>query len=105
MMRDWHPDQKKRFRGEVLRMLAVRHGQQQSRMDDVALCHALRSLAWDVDINDVVTILQEMNSREWLHFAQIRSIYNRRIEISKIEIQPAGQDLVDQTTTSPAVEL
>lgn len=104
MMRDWHPDQKKRFRGEVLRMLAVRHGQQQSRMDDVALCHALRSLAWDVDINDVVTILQEMKGREWIDFAQIRSIYNRRIEISKIEIQPEGQDLVDQTTTNLAVE-
>jgi hypothetical protein len=104
MMRDWHPDQKKRFRGEVLRMLAVRHGLQQERMDDVALTHALRSLAWEVDINDIATILQEMKGRAWVDFAQIRSIYNRRLEISKIEILPAGQDLVDQTTTNPAVE-
>jgi hypothetical protein len=104
MMRDWHPDMKKRFRGEVLRMLAVRHGQQQSRMDDVALCHALRSLAWEVDINDVVTILQEMKQREWVTFRFIKSIYNRRTEISQIEIMPAGQDLMDQTTTNPAVE-
>lgn len=104
MMQDWHPDQKKRFRGEVLRMLAVRHGQQQSRMDDVALCHALRSLAWEVDINDVVTILQEMKVRQWVEYRQIKSIYARRMELSQIEIMPGGQDLVDQTTTNPAVE-
>lgn len=104
MMRDWHPDQKKRFRGEVLRMLAVRHGQQMSRMDDVALCHALRSLAWDIDINDVVTILQEMKQRDWVGFRELRSIYSSRRELSQIEILPDGQDLVDQTTTNPAVE-
>jgi hypothetical protein len=104
-MTNWHPDLKKRFRGEVLRMLSVRHGQQRSRMDDVALCHALRSLAWDIDINDVVTILQEMKGRNWVGFRQIKSIYNRRAEISQIEILPDGQDLVDQTTMNPAVEI
>lgn len=103
-MKNWHPDLKKRFRGEILRMLAVRHGQQQSRMDDVALCHALRSLAWDVDINDVVTILQEMQGRNWVKFRQLRSIYNRRVELSQIEILPDGQDLYDQTAQHPAVE-
>jgi hypothetical protein len=103
-MNNWHPDRKKQFRGEVLRMLAVRHGQQQSRMDDVALCHALRSLAWEVDLNDVVTILQEMQGRGWVKFRQLRSIYNRRVELSQIEILPDGQDLYDQTTTNPAVE-
>jgi hypothetical protein len=73
-------------------------------MDDVALCHALRSLAWDIDINDIVTILQEMKGREWVEFRQIKSIFNRRAELSQIEILPDGQDLVDQTTTNPAVE-
>jgi hypothetical protein len=105
MMQDWHPQRKKQFRGEVLRMLAVRHGLQQSRMDDVALCHALRSLSWEIDINDIVTILQEMKGREWVDFQQIKSIYTRRAELSQIEITPAGQDLVDQTTTHPAVEI
>ena len=103
-MKNWHPDMKKRFRGEVLRMLAVGHGRQQSRMDDVAMCHALRSLAWDIDINDVVTILQEMKLRNWVSFRQIKSIYNSRAELSQVEILPDGQDLVDQTTTNPAVE-
>src|SRR5260370_1373314 len=83
-MTNWHPEMKKRFRGEVLRMLAVRHGQQMSRTDDVALCHALRSLAWDVDINDVVTILQEMQGRNWVRFRQIKSIYNMRIPHSNL---------------------
>ena len=103
-MTNWHPDKKKRFRGEVLRLLAVRHGQQMSRMDDVAMCHALRSLAWDIDINDVVTILQEMKGRDWVEFRQIKSIFNKRAELSQIAILPDGQDLVDQTTTNPAVE-
>jgi hypothetical protein len=104
-MRNWHPDKKKHFRGEVLRMLSTVHGQQMSRMDDVALCHALRSLAWDIDINDVVTILQEMKGRNWVTFRQIKGIYNKRAELSQIEILPDGQDLVDQTTTNPAVEI
>jgi hypothetical protein len=103
-MTNWHPDKKKRFRGEILRMLSSVHGQQMSRMDDVALCHALRSLSWEIDINDVATILQEMAGREWVKFRSLRGIYTRRVELSQIEILPAGQDLVDQTTNNPAVE-
>lgn len=104
MISNWHPDKKKQFRGEVLRMLSVRHSQQKSRADDIELCHALRSLAWDVEISDVVTILQEMQGRNWVTFKQRRSYYSSRVELSQIEILPDGQDLVDQTTTNPAVE-
>jgi hypothetical protein len=104
MMQDWHPDQKRKLRGEILRMLAKSHAQQKARMDDVALCHMLRAIAWEIDLNDVVTILQEMEGRQWVTFRTLRNVYMRRVQLLQIEILPAGQDLVDQTTTNPAVE-
>jgi len=104
MIQDWHPDKKRKLRGEVLRILSESHAQQKSRMDDLALCHLLRAIAWDVDMNDVVTIVQEMKGRDWVTFRQLRNVYLRRVQLLEIEILPDGQDLVDQTTSNPAVE-
>ena len=105
MMRDWHPDLKRRLRREVLRILSTNHGQQQSRPDDVALCHWLRALAWEVDLADVVTIVQEMQGRGWVKYRQFKdTILGRRVQLLEIEITPEGQDVFDQITPSPAVE-
>jgi hypothetical protein len=104
-MNEWHIDQKRKFRGEILRILSVRHGQQRSRLDDVLLTKTLRDLAWEVDINDVVTILQEMEQRGWVAFRQIKSIYARKMQLLQIEILPAGQDIFDGILSNPAVEV
>jgi hypothetical protein len=103
MMQDWHPDKKGRFRYEVLRTLSVIHGQQKSRMSDTALCLSLRDQAWDVDLNDVVTILQDMHGRGWVSYRQIKNVFARRVQLLEIEILPDGQDVFDQVVASPAV--
>jgi len=104
MMQEWHPDKKRRLRGEVLRILAKGHAQQQSRLDDVELCLLLRRFAWEVDLNDVITILQEMYGRKWVTYRELRNVYMRRVQLLELEILPDGQDLVDQTIKNPAVE-
>jgi hypothetical protein len=105
MMNDWHPDKKRRLRREVLRILSTTHGQQQSRLDDVALCHALRTLAWEVDLADVITVLQDMGGRGWVRYRQLKNVLiGRRVQLLEIEIAPEGQDVFDQVKPSDAVE-
>ena len=105
MMQEWHPDRKRKLRYEVLRVLSVRHGQQKSRMDDTMLCMTLRDLGWfDLDMNDTVTILQDMQGRGWVAFRSLKNIYARRVQLSQVEILPDGQDVFDQVKSDPAVE-
>jgi hypothetical protein len=103
MMSEWGTEKKKRFRGDVLNVLAARHLTQRSRMDDVQICLALQSLSWQCEMNDVVTILQDMQGRGWVKFKDRRSQVTRRVELFEVEICPEGQDLVDDTTRHPAV--
>ena len=103
MMSEWSGEQKKRFRGDVLNVLAGRHLSQNARMDDVQICLALQSLAWGCEMRDVVTILQDMQGRGWVKFKDRRNKITQRVELYEIEICPDGQDLVDDTTRNPAV--
>ena len=102
-MSEWRNDKKQRFRGDVLTVLAGNHLSQLSRMDDVELCHALQSLAWDCELKDVVTIVQEMAGRNWVRYEWRRNRISQRVELYAIEILPEGQDLVDETTRHIAV--
>ncbi len=103
-MSDWHPERKKKFRGEVLTMLAGVHNNQQSRMDDLRLYAALQRVGvTDIELKDVVTICQDMKGRGWLTYGDLRNPVTLRVELHRIMICPEGQDLVDQTSTHPAV--
>ena len=102
-MSEWTQTRKARFRGEVLVLLSGHHLAQKSRMDDTAVCRTMQSLAWDVEIKDVVTILQDMQGRNWVKFESCRDRSALRVYLHTIEICPDGQDLVDETTRHPAV--
>ena len=103
-MLDWHPNRKRRFRGEVLMMLSTQHGAQKSRLGDVQLYAALQTIGLqDVELRDVVTICQEMRGRGWVTYEQLKNPTTLREELHRIEICPEGQDLVDQTTRHNAV--
>jgi hypothetical protein len=105
MMQDWHPDMKRKLRREILRILSTTHAQQKSRLDDLAICHLLRQIAWDVDMNDIVTILQDMCGRGWVKYRQLRNVYMRRVQLLEVEILPLGQDVYDQVVSDPAMEV
>jgi hypothetical protein len=103
MMSEWSTRKKSRFRGEVLTILAGRHLAQGSRLDDLQVCAALQSNGWDCEMKDVVTILQDMQGRNWVKFEQERNQVTRRVMLYRIEICPEGQDLADELTHHPAV--
>jgi hypothetical protein len=102
-MRSWHPDRVRRFRGQILTFLCGIHNAQKHRLSDAELCHMLQGMAISCGINDVVTCLQDMKERDWVTFRSIYNEFSNRTELSKIEIRPAGRDLVEQTTKSDAV--
>lgn len=103
-MLEWHPNRKRRFRGEILMLLSNRHGAQKSRLNDVQLYRALQTVGVeDAELKDVVTICQEMRGRGWVTYEQLRSPITDREELHRIEICPEGQDIVDQTTKHAAV--
>jgi len=104
-MTNWHPDKVRRLRGEILKLLCGNHNIQKSRMDDVLVTRLLQGMAFDVEIADTVTVLQYMAQRDWVKFRQQRNPITLRIELSQIEVLPDGRDIVEQTTTSPAVLL
>ncbi len=102
-MNDWHPDKIKRFRGAMLMLLCEGHNAQRSRMDDVAMAHALQSLAWDIGLNDVLTVLQYMRGRGWVGYREWRNRVTNRLELSQIELLPDGRDLVEGISRSELV--
>lgn len=95
------------MRGDILKLLKGRHDAQQSRMDDVALTHALQSLAYErINVFIVVTMLQDMKDRGFVRYEQRRDHMTGRIRLEKIELTSAGRDQVEENVKrDPAVGL
>jgi hypothetical protein len=104
-MTNWHPDRIRKLRGEILKLLCGNHSAQQARMDGVLVTRLLQSFAYDVEVADVVTLLQDMQQRSWVTFRSQRNPLTQRIELSQIEVLPDGRDICEQTTKSAAVLL
>jgi hypothetical protein len=100
-----NPEVSRRLRGCILRLLRARHDAQLTRMDDVALTHALQNLAYSVGINLVVTLLQDLGDRGYIRFTQRRDFLTGRVRLDKLELSSAGRDLVEENVKpDPAVE-
>lgn len=95
-------EQVKRLRGAILELVYTRHRGQQSRMDHVALWHMLVELQHDAGEDDVITVLQDLQERGYLFFAQKKNRYSNRTEISLIQITPKGRDLVEEAVSKGA---
>lgn len=101
------PAVKRQMRGDILKLLQVRHDAQQSRMDDVALTHALQSLAYErINIFIIVTLLQDMRDRGFVRYESKRDWNSGRTRLEKIELTSKGRDQVEENASrDPAVEL
>jgi hypothetical protein len=105
-MNDLTPAMARRVRRQILLLLWARHNMQGSRFDDVSLTHALRSVAMEVGIRDVVTLLQDLQDRRFVRFMQRRDSFTGRVYLEKIELTAAGRDQVEENTpTDPALEV
>jgi hypothetical protein len=96
---------RKRLRGEILEIVDEGHQEQRSRLNDLVLWGVLQKLKYDVSQNDVITLLQDLEDREYLKFVQDKNRRTGEIRISQIEITPAGRDLLEGTIKSDAVHV
>ena len=95
----------KRMRRVILELLQTNHDEQGSRYDSSMLWSVLvRSLGFDVSLNNVTTVLQDLHGRMYIRYDEIRDQKQGLYYIVKIELTPRGRDLLEGTITDPAVE-
>jgi hypothetical protein len=98
-------DAMKRLRGQILELVSENHQAQRTRLELITLWGVLVRLGFDVGRDDVITLLQDLREREYLRFDSTKDKWSNRVEISKIEITPAGRDLLEGTIVDKAVLL
>jgi hypothetical protein len=58
-----------------------------------------------VSRNQVATFLQDLKDRDYIAFDQSKDDDTNRIDIFKIQMRPAGRDLVEGLSKDKAVQL
>jgi hypothetical protein len=96
-------EQKRRLRGEVLKLLYENHEAQQSRMDEMTLTGVLERLRFDVSVNLIREILHDLKGRGFVSFDEQRDRVTGRSPIRQIQITPGGRDIIEKTASNPAV--
>lgn len=96
---------KRRMRGVILKLIAQNHERQGSRLDDITLTGVLERLQFDVYVDLVRTVLQDLHDRGHLAFKSDRNRRTGENFIRQIEITPLGRDIVEGTTSDPAIDL
>jgi hypothetical protein len=99
------PQQKRRLRGVVLKLIYENHEAQKHRLDDVTLTGVLERLQFDVYVNLVREILQDLEERKLVSFHTERNRMTGTTAIRMIQILPGGRDIVEGTSTNAAVEV
>jgi len=94
---------KKRLRGVILKLVYQNHERQKHRLDDVTLTGVLERLHFDVYVNLVRELLQDMGERELLKFLEERNRQHGGVSIRQIQIRPRGRDIIEGTAADPAV--
>lgn len=92
----------KRWRGVVLELVYQGHCTQQSRLDDLALWGLMRDLSHDVSRNDVITVLQQLETRGYLKFKQNKDATTGHTDVREIQITAQGTDLVEKISSPDA---
>jgi transcription initiation factor IIE alpha subunit len=95
----------KRLRGEILKLVRENHERQDPRMDDVTLAGVLERLHFDVTVNLIRTLLQDLEERGLISFYQDRDRMTGRVSIRTIQITPRGRDVLDGTVEDRSVEV
>jgi transcription initiation factor IIE alpha subunit len=96
---------KRRLRAEILKLLYENHESQRTRLDDVTLSGVLERLGFDVHVNLVRELLQDLQERNCVKFDQEKNRRTGEVTIRKIQILPHGRDIIEKTALDPAVDV
>lgn len=89
----------------VLKLIYENHEAQKNRLDDVTLTGVLERLQFDVYVNLVREILQDLRERGLVSFDGQKDRISGSYAIRKIQITPGGRDIIEKTSSNPAVEV
>jgi transcription initiation factor IIE alpha subunit len=98
-------EQKRRLRGEVLKLIYGNHETQQARIDEMTLTSVLERLRFDVSVNLVREVLHDLRERGFVSFDEQRDRVTGRSPIRQVQITPGGSDIVEETGSDPGVEV
>ncbi len=96
---------KRRLRGMILKLLYQNHEAQRTRLDDVTLAGVLERLQFDVYVNLIREILQDLKDRGLVSFETQRDKVSGYFAIRQIQITPSGRDIIEKTSINPAVDV
>jgi DNA-binding MarR family transcriptional regulator len=96
---------RRRLRGEILKLLYENHEAQRARMDALTLASVLESLKFDVHVNLVSGLLDDLKERGFVSFEKLRNRVTGELSIRQVQITPKGRDIVEKTGSSLAVEV
>ncbi len=96
---------KRRLRGTVLKLLYVNSEKRLGTLNQVTLTYALERLHFDVYVNLVHEILQDLRERGLAAFKEEKDRVTGERSLCEIQILPAGRDIVETTRTDAAVDV
>ncbi|MCU1308243.1 MAG: hypothetical protein JWN45_2938 [Acidobacteriaceae bacterium] len=86
----------RQLRATILTTVYDNHRKQHSRLRLVQLAGVLETLFFDIALNDLVTVLQDLKERRYLEFKENKDRWTHRVNIGEIQITPKGRDLVER---------
>lgn len=94
-----------RARGEILKLVRMRHRAQNSRMDHVELWHMLRGLGLDIGEDDALTYLQDLEILGFVQFVTDKARRNNRVSITQIQLCAAGLAVLEGRRSDDSILL
>ncbi len=94
----------RRVAGRVLRFVFDNQKRQQHRLDHLHLLDVLNELHFDLSENLLVMLLQDLGERGYLKFEENKD-KDGVVSILKIQITPAGRDIVRGLKKDEAVRI
>jgi hypothetical protein len=96
---------KRRLRGEILKLVYENHEKQNTRLDDITLAGVLERLGFDVYVNLVQEILEDLGERGCVKHEVGKNPITGKKSIRKIQILPRGRDVIEKTISDAAVDV
>ncbi len=94
-----------RLRGRILHLLYENQEEQGSRLESLVLHGVLDRLHFDISINGLHTLLQDLKDRSYVKFKQDKNKRTGEVILYHIQITAAGRDLLEGFEKDKAVEL
>jgi len=96
---------KRRVRFIIVQLVYEKHERQEHRFNDVLLAGGLARLKYDIHVNMVRTLLQDLFDRGLVSYEEMKDSESGKVSIDKIKLTPEGRTLVEDNERNPLAEV